>query len=182
MGTTSGSFTSVALDIEEVEDLAPIVFDVPTPPGCLPIPDVLIADDAIIGFPWTASLTLGLTRTQPGFWVEIYSNSLLNPPNGIIIPQFSGGLNWGSPTEGRKLLITGGGGGRSSFIPHSGVIGSTSSTPSRMIPCRKELVGRAWYMQAIVVGPCLPADGGGTVRMSTAVGGVIGTAPNAPGC
>jgi len=172
-GTTSGSFTSMSMAIEEVTDLPPmVVFE--NSAAC-PNPDILTSTDCVIGTNWNATMTLGLGRLAPSQWLLYFGSAKINPPNGVLIPQLTGGLNFGSSSNGRKLLCSLSTMGASISVPHTGVLGSISSTPNILIPNILELVGHEWCGQALVLGPCSSANGGGNARLSSMVSGTVGT-------
>lgn len=141
--------------------------------GCPPNPDILAADPAIIGKPWSASVTLGFTRAA-SFWTLFFGFSAISPPCGVVIPQSGGGLNFGSAPAGRVLLCAINTSGPSLTAIHTGVLASVS-TANSSLPCDVRLIGINWCGQAIVVGAIAPISGGGNVRLSSAVLGVIGT-------
>lgn len=143
--------------------------------GCPPNlnPDILTADPAIIGKPWTASVTLGFNRAA-AFWALFFGFSSVSPPCGILIPQSAGNLNFGNAPPGRILLCALDASGRSLTAPHTGVLG-TVSTANSAVPCNVSLIGIDWCGQALVFGVIPALSGGGSVRLSSGIAGVIGT-------
>jgi hypothetical protein len=167
-GTTSGSFTSMSMAIEEVTDKAGSVAKLNS--ATFPNPDTLCADVANVGQPWTASLTLGLARSKGSSWIMFFGGATAD----INIPQFTSGLNFGTNKNGRRLLCPQVG-GLTVTTAHTGVNGSMSTSAATNIPKLLALVCNPWCGQAAVLGPVGAGDGGGNARLSSAVSGVVGT-------
>jgi outer membrane lipoprotein SlyB len=184
-GTTSGSFTSMSMAIEEVVDqTAQLTTCTGTPAN----PDVLTATFPVVGNEWTITVKTGLTRTKTGSWTMFVGDTPLGKPAGLLLAQFPkcpepGGVtagNFGTSKAGRKLLCnidcldpT------SCFqVPISAPKGS-SSTCVIAIPKRISLVCFPFCAQADVFGGITAGTlGGGNHRLSTSINGIIGT--NAP--
>jgi len=169
-GTTSGSFTSMSMAIEEATDKLSSVTSFNS--GTFPNPDTLTATPATVGSPWTATLTLGLARTKASSWIMYFGNALIAPPNGVPIAQIQGGLNFGFSKAGRMILCSLNTGGASVTTPHTGVLGSMSTSGAANIPALLALVCNDWCGQAIVLGP---VSGDGNARLSGGVRGTVGT-------
>jgi hypothetical protein len=175
-GTTSGSFTSMSMGIEEVVDKTSVVS--PTNSATFPNPDTLTSSLATVGAPYSASLTLHLGRPKgAGSWILYFGTQQVNPPTGVPIAQVQGGLNFGANKGGRMLLCALNTSGFSCTGAHSGVSGSTSTTNcgGGGIPKSINLVCNSWCGQAVVLGQVAAADGGGNARLSSGVTGVVGT-------
>ena len=137
-----------------------------------PNPDTLTSVPAIVGQPWSVSLTLGLARS-PSTWVCYLGSGAVSPPTGQAIPRFSGGLNFGGSKAGRMLLCALDTSGFSCLGTHTGVSGSSSSACTGVtIPKQFGLVCNPWCAQAVVLGA---VPGAGNARLSSAVAGVVGT-------
>lgn len=171
-GTTSGSFTSVNMDVEEASTVTATV--VASNSATFPNPDTLSSTPAIVGQAYGASLTLGIARTKASSWTLFFGSNLVAPPNGTPIAQNSGGLNFGSGKAGRMLLCAINTSGFNCSGAHTGVLGSTSSTNcgGGSVPANLALVCNNWCGQAIVLGPI---TGAGNARLSSVVFGVVGT-------
>jgi hypothetical protein len=147
-------------------------------PGIPPAPDVLTSNAAVIGAPWTATVTSGFARAKAGTWTLFFGSAGVAKPAGIDVGQFpAGGLNFGTNKAGRRLLCNVDASSPSGCanIPLPAGIGSNSSC-SALIPFRIGLVCNAWCAQALVVGNVPSgASGGGTYRLTSSVGGVVGT-------
>jgi hypothetical protein len=171
-GTTSGSFTSVNMDVEEASTViaATSSYNSATNPN----PDTLTGQPVIVGQPWQASLTLGLARTKGAGWTLFFGTAEINPPNGSAIGQFQGALNFGTGKAGRMLLCAINTGGFSCSGAHTGVLGSVSNTNcgGGDVPASLSLVCLDWCGQAVVLGP---VAGNGNARLSSLVTGVVGT-------
>jgi hypothetical protein len=181
-GTTSGSFTSMSMRIEEVIDLTATLT---TCAGVPPNPDVLSSTPPVIGANWTVSVKSGLTRNKSGSWSLFLGTLSIQKPTGIQLSQFpkcpepSGALvgNFGTSKGGRRLLCNIDCLAPSSCfqIPLGASPGSTSSCVVS-IPKRIALVCFTFCGQADVFG-AVPAGvlGGGNHRLTTSINGVIGT-------
>jgi hypothetical protein len=173
-GTTSGSFTSMSMHVEEVVDKTATMQTKNSTTN--PNPDRLTASPAVIGQNFTAAVTLGLGRTKGTFsWIFYPGFSKVAPPSGIPIAQFTGGLNFGTNKRGRMLLCDLNTTGFSCSGTHSGVSGSTSLNACNVtLPLRLSLVCNEWCAQAVILGnPASGADGGGNARLSAVVNGII---------
>ncbi len=175
-GTTSGSFTSISMAIDEVTDLTSTIA------GCLGSPaalDVLTATPATVGAAWTATLTIGNTRSTTSNWTLFFGGTGISKPTGFLITQIpSPGNNFGTNKAGRRLLCDIDGTNPAGFC--SGVaIGTASGSSSSCagaIPKKLSLICNAWCGQAVVVGGVAGgATGGGNRRLSSAVNGIVGT-------
>src|SRR5262245_51951921 len=108
-GTTSGSFSSMSMRIEEVIDQTAVLT---TCAGVPPNPDVLTTNPVVIGSNWTATVKSGITRNKSGSWTLFVGTLSLQKPTGIQISQFpkcpepNGALvgNFGTTKGGRRLL------------------------------------------------------------------------------
>jgi hypothetical protein len=171
-GTTSGSFESISMRIEEVVDQPATVTGLNS--ATQPNPDILSGVAPVVGQPWSASLTLGISRTKGGTWICYFGNASVNPPNGIPIPQFTSGLNFGPNKAGRMLLCNITGTGFNCVGSHTGVFGSVSSTNcgGGSLPKTIGLVCNSWCAQAVVLGQ---VAGAGNARLSSALQGIVGT-------
>jgi hypothetical protein len=171
-GTTSGTFTSISMSIEET---APVTATVTgSNSSSFPNPDLLTGTAAVVGQPWSASLTLGLGRTKGAGWSLFFGTSPVAPPTGVPLSQLAGGLNFGSGKGGRMLLCSINTSGFACAGAHTGVLGSASSTNcgGGAIPLSLGLVANAWCAQAVVLGP---VAGDGNARLSSAIAGIVGT-------
>jgi len=182
-GTTSGSFTSMSMAIEEVVDQTA---SVTTCAGSPPNPDVLTTTLPVVGSNWTASVKTGLTRTKTGSWTLFAGTLPLGKPAGILLTQFpkcpntpSGAVvgNFGTSKGGRRLLCN-----IDCLSPTScanipiGAAKGSSSSCVIALPKRIALVCFSFCAQADVFGTVTAgASGGGNHRLSTSVNGVIGT-------
>jgi hypothetical protein len=173
-GTTSGSFTSVSMHIEEVVDKTGTVMTCNS--TTFPNRDRLTSSVANVGANYTANVTLGLTRPKgAGSWVLYFGTVKVAPPSGFPIAQTQGGLNFGSLKNGRMLLCSINTAGFSCTGTHTGVSGST--TPNACngpLPKEIALVCNSWCAQGIVLGQVGAADGGGNARLTSCVMGVVG--------
>jgi hypothetical protein len=178
-GTTSGSFTSINMDVEEVVDVVGTsIFKNST---TFPNPDILTSDPAVVGVPWNAYLKLGRARTKGSLtWSVFFGASKVNPPTGVPIAQIQGGLNFGASKNGRMLLCAIDPGFACNGV-HTGVSGSVSSTNCGGAPIPKvlNLVCNEWCAQAVVFGAGIPGEQG-NARLSSVVNGAVGT-PVCPG-
>lgn len=168
--TTSGAYTSFSMAIEEVSDQVSTVMALNS--GTFPNPDILTADSATVGKPWTASLTLGLTRTKTFTWILYFGSAKIAPPNGVPVPVLMGGLNFGTGKAGKMILCAVKPGGFSITTAHSGVSGSVTTTAAQLIPKALGLVCNGWCAQAIVLGV---VQGNGNARLSSMVMGNVGS-------
>jgi hypothetical protein len=184
-GTTSGTFSSIGMAIEEVVDqTAQLAAFTGTPPN----PDVLTATFPVVGSNWTSTVKTGLTRTKTGSWTLFVGGSPIALPAGVLLSQFPrcpepGGPtagNFGTSKAGRKLLCnidcldpT------TCFQVPIGAAKGSSSSCVIAIPKRISLVCFPFCAQADVFGNVASGPlGGGNHRLSTSLNGVIGT--NAP--
>ncbi|MSR61723.1 MAG: hypothetical protein EXS08_04660 [Planctomycetes bacterium] len=152
-GTTSGSFTSISMDIHEAADLAATSasYNAATTPN----PDTLTASAPVVGEPWTATLTRG-HRSLPGaMFVSVRANRL-PLANGV---QGPAPLPLGA---GGRILISGPQLGILSGV-HNGIRGTVSTT----LPASFELLGLHFAVQATV--------SAGDAKVSSAVEGTVGT-------
>jgi outer membrane lipoprotein SlyB len=181
-GTTSGSFTSMSMAIEEVVDQTA---SITTAAGTPPNPDVLTSTAVVLGANWTTSVKTGVTRTKTGNWTLFIGTSPLGLPAGILISQFPHCPepfgpqvgNFGTSKGGRKLLCNIDCLEPSTCfqIPIGAAKGSTSSCVIA-IPKKIGLACLPFCAQADVFGNVTAgAPGGGNHRLSTSVSGVIGT-------
>jgi hypothetical protein len=184
-GTTSGSFTSVSMAIEEVVDQTA---QLTTCAGLPPNPDALISNFPVVGANWTSTVKTGLTRSKTGSWTLFVGDTPLGKPAGLLLSQFPkcpepGGPtagNFGTSKAGRKLLCNIDCLGPTSCfqVPIGAKKGSTSSCVIA-IPKRITLVCFPFCAQADVFGNIAAgALGGGNHRLTTSINGIIGT--NAP--
>jgi hypothetical protein len=181
-GTTSASFTSMSMRVEEVRDLTSVLT---TCAGVPPNPDVLSTNPAVLGSNWSATVTSGLTRTKTGSWTLFVGTLSIQKPTGIQLAQFPkcpepGGAsvgNFGTSKGGRRLLcnidcLT----PTSCFQVPIGAAKGSSSSCAISVPKKISLVCFAFCAQADVFGLVPPGIlGGGNHRLTTSVNGVIGT-------
>jgi hypothetical protein len=152
-GTTSGSFTSIPMEIREVTD-APATI-VPYDASVTPNPDQLASGPAIVGTLHTYNLARGVPSAPGSFVVNVrpnripLANGVQGPPP---LPLGAGG----------RILISG---PRLTYLfgAHDGMVGSVGS----VVPASFDLVCLHFAAQATVVG--------GGVRVSSAVEGTTGT-------
>jgi len=176
-GTTSGSFTSVSMAVDEVVDQTATVTVIPGIPAA---PDLLTSNPAVAGATWTATVTSGFARTKGGSWTLFFGSAGVQLPTGFDVTQFpKGGGNFGTNKAGRRLLCNINAANPSGCanipLPGTGGIGSASSC-SAVIPKRIGLVCNAWCGQAVVAG-LVPGGtpGGGNARLTRSISGVLGT-------
>jgi hypothetical protein len=175
-GTTSGTFTSIAMSIQEVIDQTATIT---ASSGIPAAPDVLSATAAAVGSAWTATVTSGLARTKAGTWTLFFGKDPVAQPTGFDIGQFppSGG-NFGTTKAGRRLLcgIDALNPSACRNIPLAAGLGSSSACTA-MIPKKIGLVCNSWCGQALVLGTVPASLGGGNARLTNAIGGTVGTNP-----
>jgi hypothetical protein len=149
-GTTSGSFTSMSMDVREATDFTAtaVAYNATTSPNG----DTLSAPAAIVGTSWATSLTRSPTTVAGGYTVLVRPTRIALP-NGVLPPP---------PVQGR-LLISGATLG-SIGGAHNGTIGSSAPTA---IPAQLGFVCLHWAAQATVTG--------GGIKLSSAVEGTTGT-------
>jgi len=177
-GTTSGSFTSMSMGIDEVVDQLGFTA---TCLGIPPAPDRLTANPAVVGEAWTATVTSGFPRAKTGVWSLYFGRSSVNKPVGFDIGQFPicNGVplgNFGNQVAGRRALCNFNCARPSNCrgIPLPPGLGSQSAC-SAMIPKKIGLVCNVWCGQAIVFGTVPAANGGGNARLTSMISGVVGT-------
>src|SRR5262245_13276936 len=181
-GTTSGSFTSMSMRIEEVIDLTA---QLTTCAGVPANPDVLLTTFPVMGSNWTSTVKSGLTRTKTGSWSLYIGTLSIQKPTGLQLSQFPkcpepGGSsvgNFGTSKAGRRLLCN-----IDCLIPSPcfnvplGAAKGSSSACIISIPKKISLVCFAFCAQADVFGNVTPGiQGGGNHRLTTSVNGIIGT-------
>ncbi len=175
-GTSSGSWSSIAMAMAEVVDQPATIT------SCAGVPaaaDVLASSVAAIGASWTATVTSGIGRTKAGSWTLFFGSTSIAKPTGILIPQHSGGIHFGTSKAGRRLLCAIDASNPSGClgIPLGAALGSSSSC-SASIPKKIGLVCNPWCGQAVVIGTVpAGASGGGNARLTNSVSGVVGTNP-----
>jgi hypothetical protein len=180
-GTTSGSFTSMSMAIEEVVDQTALI--AATDSSANPAPDDLTANAAVSGASWTATVTTGLTRKGSPFWTLFFGTGSLSLPTGVDVGQFPvpdpgcSATNFGTSKGGRRLLCAidcnTPSKGDCSFTPIGTAKGSVSSC-SAIIPKKIGLVCNTWCGQAIINGGVI-GNGGGTQRLTNQISGTVGT-------
>lgn len=111
-GTTSGSFTSMSMDVREATDFAAtaVAYNATTSPNG----DTLNAPKAIVGGAWSTNLTRNPVTVAGGYTVVVRP-SRIALPNGVAPP---------APVQGRLLIsgpVLGSVGGA-----HNGTIGSSA--------------------------------------------------------
>jgi hypothetical protein len=151
-GTSSGTFTSMSLDIREVTDLAStkVHYNATTTPNT----DTLTATNPVVGTTWTVTLTRSPVTAAGLFAVELRPNRVAGngnpPPAGV---------------EGRLLIS----GGLLASLPgtHDGTTGSVNHA----IPAQLALVCTHFAAQATAK----PASAGFVARLSSAMEGTTGT-------
>jgi len=177
-GTTSGSFTSISMAIEEVTDTTSTIAACAGIPAAL---DVLTSNPASVGGAWTATLTTGITRSTASSWTLFFGSTGIAKPTGFLITQIpSPGNNFGTNKAGRRLLCDIDGTNPAGFCTAQpiGMPSGSVDGCGGVIPKRISLVCNAWCAQAIVVGACpAGATGGGNRRLSRAINGIVGTNP-----
>jgi len=174
-GTTSGSFTSISMSVEEVVDQTATIT---VNSGIPAAPDLLTSNAAIVGSTWTATVTSGFARTKAGSWTLFFGNAGVLLPTGFDVTQFpSGGGNFGTSKAGRRLLCNinaSNPSGCAGIVLPAG-LGSSASC-SAVIPKNIGLVCNVWCGQAVVIGNVpAGATGGGNSRLTRAISGVLGT-------
>jgi hypothetical protein len=166
-GTTSGSFTSMSMGIEEVVDKTGTISGFNS--STFPNPDGLTSNACFVGQPnWRATITHGLTRNSGSFTVY-FATAALAPPTGVAITPTS---TWGTSKNGRMLLIALG--SPPTVIcqgTHAGSAGGPRGCGGA-VPKRLSLVCNTWYAQAVITGTALAT---GPARLSSAITGVVGT-------
>jgi hypothetical protein len=172
-GTTSGSFTSISMAVEEVQDKLATTVNYNSASN--PNPDILTAQPAIVGANWSAGLVSGHTRTKAGTWSIFFGTTKVGGANGVALAQNFGGLNWGANKGGRMLLCNIGGSPVCAGTPIGAPAGSAAVCGPNLIPKLLGLVCNAWCGQAVIIGPVNAAGGGGNARLSSAISGVVGT-------
>jgi hypothetical protein len=135
-----------------------------------PSSDELQATSIVIGKPWKPTITLGFPR-RCGTWQLYFGTTLIAPPAGAAVPQFTSGLNFGSSKNGRMLLCNINTMGPSFTGTHDG---TTAAPVTWLVPCDPVLVGNTWCAQALVFG-AVTGNGGGNARLTSAASGIIGT-------
>jgi hypothetical protein len=177
-GTTSGSFTSISMAIEEVVDVTSTIGTCDGSPAAL---DKLTSTPATVGASWTATLKSGITRTGSPSWFIDFGSLPIAKPTGFLIVQIpSPGNNFGTSKAGRRLLCNIDGLAIPGFCGATPIAlgapsGSTSSC-SGTIPKKISLVNNAWCGQAIIIGSVpAGAGGGGNRRLSSSINGIVGT-------
>jgi len=155
-GTTSGSFTSMSMDVREVTDFTAtrVLYNSTTTPN----PDILTSTRAIVGGNWSGTIT------RPAALAAITNATLSVRPTRIPLP---GGVQGPAPLPvgaGGKILITG---------PLLSTLGTSPTANSRVrtfnaaVPADFQLTCVHFAAQATVLG--------GGVRVSSAVEGTTGT-------
>ena len=149
-GTTSGSFTSMSMDMREVTDFT--ATQVGYNATLTPNGDTLLASTAVVGGNWVTSL-LRSPVTGPGFYMVSVRSTRLSgnggpPPPGVLGRTLIGGTPLGS--------VNG---------THNGTVGSTPPVP---IPVGLAYLCRHYAAQATTFA-------GGVKKLSSAVEGTSGT-------
>jgi len=149
-GTTSGSFTSVSMDVREATDFTATIvgYNATTSPNG----DILSATNAVVGSNWATSLARNPVTTAGSYTVTVRP-SRIALPNGVAVSP---------PVQGR-LLISGPILGTAAGS-HNGT-GGTSAP--QLIPARLNFVCLPYACQATVFG--------GGIKLSSAVQGTSGT-------
>jgi hypothetical protein len=180
-GTTSGSFTSMSMAIEEIVDQTGTISSQQSTAN--PAPDILTSNAAVVGASWTATVTTGLTRKGSPFWTLFFGSSSIGGPTGVDVGQFPppdpgcAASNFGTSKGGRRLLCA-----IDCNSPAPGPCGfktigtakGSSSSCSAVVPKKIGLVCNAWCGQAVINGGVI-GNGGGTQRLSNQISGVVGT-------
>jgi hypothetical protein len=155
-GTTSGSFTSMSMDIREVTDFPAtrVLYNSTTTPN----PDILTSNRAIIGGNWSGTITRPAVPTS-----NITGATVSVRPTRIPLP---GGVQGPSPLPigaGGKILITG------PLLSTLGTIGvgPKTRTFTAAVPADFGLVCVHFAAQGTTIG--------GGVRVTSAVEGTTGT-------
>ena len=151
-GTTSGSWTSMSMDVREVTDFAAteVGYNASTSPNG----DTLgtVEGKAVVGSTWTATLARSPVTGAGTFNVKVRPTRLAIP-NGVAAP---------APVQGR-LLISG-----PTLASINGTHnGTTGSAPAAAIPLQFSFVCFHYAAQAT-------APGGG-VKLTSALDGTTGT-------
>jgi hypothetical protein len=168
-GTTSGSFTSVSMAVEEVVDKTGTVTGFNS--STFPNPDGLTSNAAVVGANWTGTITHGITRTG-GTYTIYFATAALLPPTGVATTPTS---TWGTPKAGRMALIAF---GSPPTVICSGTHAGSAGGPRAcggLVPKRLSLVCNTWFGQAVITGTVSAGLGGGVARLSSGIVGVVGT-------
>ena len=171
-GTTAfGSyFTSLNIDIRELDVAATLSSYQGSTPGSVHNPDTLQASSVVIGQDWTATITPGPNRAgTPGFNV------------GVVLVQAGGAPAVSIVVDLAPILIGFGGAPRSQLLVTGSVLGTTTvdwggGTPGSIaVPLNTGFVCLPWYAQAIVFGD-VTGDGVNDLdpMFSSASTGIVG--------
>jgi hypothetical protein len=152
-GTTSGSFTSISMDIREASDLA--TTSAAYNAASTPNPDRLTASSPVLGSTWTATLTRGAS-TLPGAMFVSVRRARVPLANGF---QGPAPLPAGA---GGRILISG-----APLATLSGAHDGLHGSVSAVLPLSFALLCQHFAAQAMVLG--------GGVKVSSAVEGTVGT-------
>lgn len=148
-GTTSGSFTSFAMEIREARDQASTLtaYNASTTPNS----DLLAATPAVVGEPWSLFFARVPTGAPGALLVNVRTDRVAQP-NGLTPP---------APVQGR-LLVSG-----TRLVTLAGSHDGTSGTLTVVVPPRLELLCLHFAAQAVATG--------GSVELSSAIEGTTGT-------
>lgn len=148
-GSTSGSFTSMSMEIREAADLAATL----TPYNATPAPnsDQLAATVATVGNDWTLFLARVPSSVPGNFVVSVRTNRVA-VPGGLPVPP---------PVQGR-LLVSG-----APLGQLGGTHDGTRGTLTVPIPPKLDLLCLHFAAQAVVFG--------GSIELSSALEGTTGT-------
>lgn len=176
-GTSNDS--SISMQITEA---GPVLATISSCCGIPAALDTLTSTPAIVGAPWTATVTSGLDRTSSASWTLFFGNGGISKPTGFLISQIpSPGNNFGTSKSGRRLLCTINTQSNPSVCTSVGIAGpagSMSMCQIQKIPSKINLIGANWCGQAVVVGNVASGlIGGGNRRLTCALFGVVGTTP-----
>jgi len=149
-GTTSGSFTSMSMELREVTDhtASQLSYNATiTPNG-----DTLLATTAVVGSTWTSTI-LRSPVTGPGFYAVSVRTTRLSGNGGPPPPGVSGRSLISGPLLGSVVGT------------HNGTVGST---PPVAVPPKSSVICRHYAAQATVFA-------GGIRKLSSALEGTTGT-------
>jgi hypothetical protein len=171
-GTTAfgGYFTSINMDMRELDVLATASTYQGSTPGSITNPDGMTTTPVIIGSTWSATITPQAARTAVPFGL------------GIVLVQTGGAPGVTIAIDLAPILVGFGSAPASQLLVSGGVLGTTSAdwgagqTADIAIPLNTGFVCLPWYAQAIVFGD-VTTDGGAPdldPMFSNAATGIVG--------
>ena len=152
-GTTTfgGYFTSINLDMRELDVASTSRTHDGSLPGSLANPDRLQASPVVIGRDWTATVTPQAARAgTPGFDVAVVLVTDEGAPGTAIVVDLAPILVGGGSAPPSELLVTGSPLGSVLAVLHGPGVPSTPATIP--IPLNADLLCIDWHAQAIVFG------------------------------